>query len=113
MSKYISRANELLDRVRSFIELFEVQKNNNGWGDDYFAPDKITYQYPEILLDVQTLFFCESPQFPLYVQSMGLNERKDLVLKRCGDRFSYSDFKNLEKLLLRYLEYRAFLEATD
>ena len=113
MSKYDSKANELLDRVRSLIGQFEVRKHDSVWGDDYYAPDEITSQYPEILLDVQTLLFCESPQFPLFIQAMSLNERRDRVMNRGGERFSYFDFKDLEKLLLKYLEYRAFLEAKD
>lgn len=113
MDKYISKANELLDRVQSQLGLFETRKGNDGWEDEYFAPNAITFQYPEILLDIQTLFFCESPQHPLYIQAMNLNERKDRVLNQYGDKFSHSDFKILEKLLLRYIEYRAFLEAKD
>ncbi len=113
MSKFVSKGNELLDRVRSQLGLFEGREYDSVWGNDYFAPDEVTNQFPDTLLDVQTLFFCDSPQLPLYYQAIKLNERVDWVLNQGGERFSYNDFKNLEKLLLKYLEYRAFLEAKD
>lgn len=113
MSKYELKANDLLARLQALINKFEIHKGQDGWPDYYVASSEITDQYPDILIDVQTLFFCDSPSHPLYVQVMKLNERKDKVLSRYSDEFSYSDFVTLKNILLKYLEYRAFLEAKD
>ncbi len=113
MSKYELKANDLLARLQELINKFEIHKRPDGWSDYYAASSEITDQYPDILIDVQTLLFCDSPHHPLYVQAMKLNERKDKVLSRYGDRFSYLDFVTLKNILLKYLEYRAFLEAKD
>lgn len=111
MSKYESKANELLNKVQSLLDAFKV-RSSNSLGDDYFASVEITNQYPDLLLDIQTLLFCDSPQNPLYIASMKLNDRRDKVLKTF-DRFQHFDFVELKKLLSKYIEYRQFLEAED
>lgn len=113
MSKFDKRANELLDRVHTIMRAFETSKDKSGLPDRCTVESNDTKQYPDILTDLQTLLFCESPKHPLYVQAMKLNERRDTVLSRYGDRFSYRDFVNLESILIKYLEYRTFLEAED
>ncbi|MBJ2189110.1 MAG: hypothetical protein JFR41_10860 [Muribaculaceae bacterium] len=113
MSKYESKAKEILARVQTLTEAFEIRKGNSGWPDYYVAPKDITGQFSDIVLDVQMLFFSDSPQLPLYFQAMKLNDRVDLVQSRCGDQFNYSDFTNIKELLSKYLEYREFLEAGD
>lgn len=112
MSKYESKAKELLDRVERLLGSFEIERSSSGISDDSYAPDKITNQFPDILLDVQTLLFSDSPLHPLYIRAMELNERKNITKSRC-ERFRYSDFATLKDILQRYLEYRSFLEAGD
>ena len=113
MSKYKSKASELLGRVQSLIDSFVIEKVTNGWPDDYVASKTITEQYPDILLDVQSLFFCDAPESPFYNRAMKLNERLDDVQSRVGVYFRYTDFIGLQELLSKYLEYREFLEADD
>lgn len=113
MSKYIDRAKEINTRLQTLIDAFEIRKGSNGWPDDYIASSKIKEQYPDILLDVQNLFFCDSPQSPLYARAMNLNERVFEVSKDIHKSFFYSDFIGLKELLSKYFEYRAFLEAED
>ena len=116
MSKYTTKANELLARTRSLLDSFELvyESKTPGVSNEYYAPREILEQYPELLLDVQTLFFSGSPQNPLYVKAMSLNKRVEMVLNDPGNRhFGYSDFKATETLLLRYSQYRHFFEAQD
>ena len=103
MSKYITRANELLEQAQALSEVTVK----------FGQAAELNRTYIDLLLDIQTLFFCESPQFPLYIQSMKLNERCDIVSRRPGDYFNESDFQKLKKYLTKYLEYREFLEAED
>lgn len=114
MSKFESKAKELLLRVDNLINSFEICEGRNG-GTYYYAPDNILNQYHDLLLDVQTLFFSDSPLNPLYVRAMELNERRDDVVKRSGSekRLDISDFNKIQKLLSRYIEYRHFLQAED
>lgn len=111
MDKFSKRANELLDRVKSLKDSFESREYSDGWGVDYNAPEEVTSQYPDLLLDVQILFFSDSPQLPLYVKSMALNEK--IENRGFSNPFRYSDFAGLENLLSKYLQYRSFLEAKD
>lgn len=116
MSKYTTKANELLARTQSLLRSFELTRRAIicGDSDEYYAPREILKQYPGLLLDVQTLFFSDSPQNPLYVKAMSLNKRMEMVLNDPGNRhFEYSDFKAIETLLLRYGQYRNFFEAED
>ncbi|MBD5231908.1 MAG: hypothetical protein HDS66_07140 [Bacteroidales bacterium] len=108
MSKYINRANELLSNVQSKIDAFELKKGTSGWPDYYDAPNEIVTQYPELLLDVQTLFFADSPQLPLF-------EKVKKMSEQLGERYggSYSEFISLRDILSKYIEYRTFLEAED
>lgn len=68
MSKFESKAKELLLRVDNLINSFEICEGRNG-GTYYYAPDNILNQYHDLLLDVQTLFFSDSPLNPLYVRA--------------------------------------------
>ena len=113
MTKYEKRANELLDRVQSLIDSFEVRKGTSGRAGHHDAQSDIESQYPDILTDVQILLFSDSPEHPLYIQSMKLNERRDYVLSRAGGSFGYSDLIKLRSILSKYIEYRNFLEAGD
>lgn len=108
MSKFEKKASELLARVQSLIEAFELCKGTSGWPDYYDAPSEILTQYPGLLLDVQTLIFIDSPEMPLYSKVHKLEER---LGERLGG--SYSEFISLRDILSRYIEYRAFLEAEN
>lgn len=110
MSKYQRKANEILGRIQALVDAFEIRKGENGWPDDYEAPYEVLEQFPEIVLDIQTLLFCDSPQHPLYVQAMKLNDRVDIVMSSYGDRFSYSDFEKVKELVSKYIQYLSFLE---
>ena len=107
MTKYGRRANELLDRVQSLIDSFEVRKGTSGRAGHHDAQSDIESQYPDILTDVQILLFSDSPEHPLY------NERRGYVLSRAGGSFGYSDLIKLRSILSKYIEYRNFLEAGD
>ena len=113
MSKYTSKATELLNRVQSYIDSFEIRKRTDGWSDDHIVSPTILKQYPGILLDIQSLFFCDSAQSPFYNRAMKLNERLDYVKAHFDVDFQYSDFIELKDLLSKYLEYREFLEVND
>lgn len=102
MSKYIKKTDNLLARAELLCEHMEKYRGHC-----------INAEYCDLLTDVQLLFFSDSPQNPLYVQAMSLNERRETVLKRYSDRFSLSDVEILKKLLLAFREYRSFLEAED
>lgn len=111
MSKYIDKAKEINTCLQTLIDAFEIRKGSNGWPDEHIASSEVREQYPDILLDVQYLFFCDSPQSPFYARAMNLNERMFEVSKDVHKAFCYSDFIGLKELLSKYLEYRAFLEA--
>lgn len=113
MSKFEKRAKELLSKVQSLMDAFELSKGSNGWPDHYVASSEIKSQYPELLIDVQTLLFCDSPEHPLYIQAKELKDPKTVILNGFASNFSYSDFETLKNILVRYIEYRAFLEAKD
>lgn len=113
MSKFDKRAKELLDRVQSLMDAFELRKGTSGWPDYYEASREIKLQYPDLLIDVQTLLFCDSPEHPLYIQAKELQDPKKLATNRFLSSFSYSDFEALKDILLKYIEYRTFLEAED
>lgn len=59
MSKFDKRAKELLDRAQSLMDAFELRKGTSGWPDYYEASREIKLQYPDLLIDVQTLLFCD------------------------------------------------------
>lgn len=101
MDKFISKTQELQKRVDSIIDAPHI---------DHYDSLK---QFPDLLLDVQLLLFSDSPQNPLYIEAMRLNERKDTVLNRIGDSFGKKDFEKLKTLLAKFFEYRSFLQAED
>lgn len=113
MSKFEKRAKELLAKVQSLMDAFELHKGTCGWPDYYEASSEIKGQYPELLIDLQTLLFCDSPEHPLYIQVKELKDPKTLALNKFANNFSYSDFEALKNILSKYIEYRAFLEAED
>lgn len=113
MNKFRLKAQELLNRTQNLINTFEIRKGTNGWPDDYVASEEITEQYPDLLLDTQMLLFSDSPNNPLYIEAMKLNERKDLVISRYGDRFNHNDFIRLAKLLSKYIQHLDFLAIED
>lgn len=113
MSKFEKRAKELLSKVQSLMDAFELRKGTCGWPDYYEASSEIKNQYPELLIDLQTLLFCDSPDHPLYIQAKELKDPKTIALNGFAGNFSYSDFEALRSILLKYIEYRAFLEAED
>lgn len=113
MSKFEKRAKELLTKVQSLMDAFELRKGSCGWPDHYEASSEITGQYPELLIDLQTLLFCDSPEHPLYIQAKELKDPKAIAFNSFASNFRYSDFEALKKILLKYLEYRTFLEAED
>lgn len=113
MSKFEKRAKELLSKVQSLMDAFELRKGSCGWPDYYEASSEIKGQYPELLIDLQTLLFCDSPEHPLYIQAKELKDPKTIAFNSFATNFSYSDFETLKNILSKYLEYRAFLEAED
>lgn len=113
MSKFTKRANELLTRIQSLIDAFEIRKGTSGWPDYYEAKSEIKSQYPDVLTDVQLLLFSDSPEHPLYIQAIKLNDSRNTVMNRYADNFTYSDFIGLRDILLKYIEYRSFLEEED
>lgn len=100
MDKFLSRAEDLLIYTDSLLE-------------DFSASLELNRAYTDLLLDIQLLFFADSPQNPLYIQSIALNKRKDTVLERYCDYFSKNDFETLRKLISKYLQYRSFLQEED
>lgn len=101
MSKNIDRAKELLTRINELSVSFVLNEDGGIWDDEYIASDYVKEQYSDVLMDVRLLLFADSPEHPLYLKA------KELVEKESGQ---YSDFKNLEGILLKYVEYRLFLE---
>ena len=113
MDKFKTKACELNNRIKTILDSFEIRKRADGWPNDYFAPDEVTTQFPDLALDVQLLFFSDSPENPLYISAIKLNERIEEVTKRYGDRFGYHDFIYLQGLLSKYSEYRDFLASSE
>lgn len=112
MDKFESKAKEILARVESLMAAFEPI---NRRYDEYYAPDSITCQFPDVLLDAQILFFADSPQNPLYVRAMRLNDRIERMNKSIGsgDRYHHGDFEDVRELLSRFLEYLSFRSKED
>ncbi len=102
MSKYINRANELLDKVKAIIDSFVRNEDTSFWASEYIAEKEVTSQYLDILTDVKLLFFSDSPKHPLYTKILEFKE---------SEQGSYYDFTSLRDILSKYLEYRTFLEA--
>ena len=113
MSKFDKRAKELLAKVESLMDSFELHKGTSGWPDYHDASSEIKGQYPELLIDTQTLLFCDSPEHPLYIQAKALKDPKTIAPSCLAYNFSYSDFEALKSILSKYIEYRAFLDAED
>lgn len=111
MSKFVKKANELLARVESLMSSFELVKGSDGWPDDYKAKKEIWSQYPDILIDVQTLLFCDSHEHPLYLLTKKFEKEQEARYDK--NFFTYSDFETLKNILSKYLQYRAFLESED
>lgn len=99
----------MLTRVQSLIDEIE----QHGQPDRYLVPVKISEQFPDIAIDVQTLFFCDSPMHPLYAAAMRFNHKLEMAKRDCRKTFNHSDFIELKSLLTKYLESQALLEVKD
>ena len=100
MSKFVNKANELLARVESLMSSFELVKGSDGWPDDYKAKKEIWSQYPDILIDVQTLLFCDSPEHPLYLLTKKFEKEQETRYDK--NFFTYSDFEKLKPKIRNY-----------
>lgn len=107
MSKYISRANELLARVQSCIDKY-IEVSYDEWSD--------TQQlYSELLFDIQTLFFVDAPQSPFCKKATCLETKMCERINNYNAQQSFDayDFDKLKTLLLKFVEYRTFLEEEE
>lgn len=111
MSKFVKKANELLARVESLMESLELKEGTSGSTSRFDAKREIWVQYPDILIDVQTLLFCDSPEHPLYLLTKKFEKEQEARYDK--NFFTYSDFEKLKEILLKYRQYRAFLESED
>lgn len=106
MSKLISKAEEILAHIK------EIAENPNiieAKGLEMHTRNRV--EGCAILLDSQMLFFSDSPQNPLYLRALELDEYRKRVMGSSCDHFSQTYFHTLETLLLKFVEYRHLLES--
>ena len=115
MSKYLNRANELLSRVQSLKGKYEKKEKSTELNlePEYSAPAEVGNQFPELLLDTLNLLHADSPELPLFIQANRMSNRIDPIYTELYSKYTRKDFDNLEKVLLKYIEYRVFLEEKD
>lgn len=96
------------NRKSQLLAQFECVSEDYSGYKEWYAPDEITFQFPNILLEIEMLLFNFDPRIPLLDEVRRLDAAVERVSKTVGDRFTYDNMNQTKHVLEMFLDSLIF-----